>query len=82
MYLPVYLPDEAVEMFLIIEHRVLARRILLNIHLRTDFWLLTQQSFLPGKVLLWSRARWIGWDCKARIATGWWQCLQQVAVAQ
>lgn len=50
-----YLPNEAVEKFLTIEHRVLAHKIILKIHLRTDFCLLTQQSFLPEKVLLWSR---------------------------
>ena len=55
-------------MLLIIEHRVLACRIIFKIHPRTDFRPLAPPTFLPGKKLLCSWARWPGRSCETGIA--------------
>lgn len=59
---------EAVEMFLIIEHRVLACRIIFKIHPRTDFHMLAPPAFVPRNGLLCSRARWLGRGCETGMA--------------
>ena len=55
-------------MFLIIEHRVLAFRIIFKIHPRTDFHMLASPTFVPRKGLLCSRARWPGRGCETGMA--------------
>ena len=55
-------------MFLIIEHRVLACRIIFKIHPRTDFRKLAPPTFMPRKGLLCSRARWPGRGCETGMA--------------